>query len=642
MTVAVVAAGGSILPVTASLTPRPVLRNGRHHTMTPHHRLARSVGPPGRLVGVASWWHTLAHLALVGWLGLVFCPARSWAEADDPQPAAPETAAKAARTAAPVPRVESPPRVPPVRVAQQPTDAERLSQGESSLTDDALSDSAGPMAPEGRELGAEGVENLGETEDEQLSQGESSLTDDALTVGADVKMLPEWNNGLELFSTNREFRIHIGGRLQYDTTAFTAGDGPNRNFNDGGLDPRLAGGTNPRRGRLRVDGQMYENYEFLNEWEFVQESFLFTNQQNISDVADGPLPAPTEVWLGISKLPWIGNVRIGNQNTLTGLEHITSDRFTNFMERSYLADAFTMPFNNAYSPGILIFNNALENDRMWWGIGAYKNNYDIYGFSNTAAANSLQGRVTGLLIDEPELNRWMHVGFCTTYNQQANPILQKNSSGAVTQQGGLRYRVRGNLRNGPPGSFNSIYADTGILNGSYFTLMTAEYAANFGPLSMQAEWTCHVVPKVRTALSTNGTYGQQPVNTVIDNLFYQGAYCEVMYALTGEGRAYNKRLAILDRYVPRSNFYLTEGRRGWISSPGAWQIGARYDWVNLNDKGLNGGMLNGVTLGLNWILNPNVRAYFNYDFCYRDFVNMNNQNGSGGINGFGARMAMDF
>ncbi|NCX98791.1 MAG: hypothetical protein EBX35_09505, partial [Planctomycetia bacterium] len=279
-----------------------------------------------------------APLALVGWLALVACTAPSSSGAEDRPPVAAVAAAPSGGTVA---GVDAPKTVPLVRVARQPSDSQRLSQGESALTDDALSDTAGPMAPEGTELGAEGVENLGETEDEQLSQGESQLTDDALTVGADVKLLPEWNNGLELFSTNREFRLHFGGRLQYDTTGFTAGDGPNLDSNDGGLNPRLAGGTNPRRGRLRVDGQMYENYEFLNEWEFVQESFLFTNQQNISDVADGPLPAPTEVWLGISKLPWIGNVRIGNQNTLTGLEHITSDRFTNFMERSYLADAFT-------------------------------------------------------------------------------------------------------------------------------------------------------------------------------------------------------------------------------------------------------------------------------------------------------------
>ena len=69
------------------------------------------------------------------------------------------------------------------------------------------------------------------------------------------------------------------------------------------------------------------------------------------------------VWLTITKLPIIGNVRIGNQNTMTGLEHITSDRWLNFMERSFLNDAFFSPFNNGYAPGILVFDNAFENNR---------------------------------------------------------------------------------------------------------------------------------------------------------------------------------------------------------------------------------------------------------------------------------------
>jgi phosphate-selective porin OprO and OprP len=481
-----------------------------------------------------------------------------------------------------------------------------------------------------------------ETEQEKLKSGESQLTDDALVVGADVSLKAVWNNGLEFMSSNREFRVHVGGRAQIDTTAFTAGPGPNLEPIDGGLNPPLAGATNFRRGRFRIDGQMYENIEWITEFDLV-------NQLQISQLADptlenlgGPYPAPTEVWLGITKLPILGNVVIGNQNTLTGLEHITSDRFVNFMERSFLADAFTMPFNNAYAPGIVVFRNFGDNDEARFAMGAFKDDFNIFGFANTAAANSLQMRATRLVVDEPEENRWTHLGLSAVYQQTAKPQISGTEGQSDFQQGSLRYRVRGNIRNGPPGPLNSIYADTGLLGAEYQTLLTAEYASNWGPLQVQAEWTCTLVPRARSLLNPSKNAGQQPFDTVVDNLFYQGAYCEVMYALTGEGRAYNRRQAVLDRFIPRNNFFRVGTNRGIARSEGAWQIGARYDWVCLNDKGINGGVLNGVTLGLNWFLNPNTRMAFNYDFTYRDFTNSLGGNGSGGINGFGSRLFFDF
>ena len=471
----------------------------------------------------------------------------------------------------------------------QPTEAEELLGGESQLTDDALSVEAGPAAPAGVELLPEGTTTQGLTEAEQLARGEPQFTSAGLTVGADVTLKPEWNNGLEFLSPNREFRVHVGGRAQVDTTAFTAGPGPNSAAAEGGLNPRLAGATNFRRGRFRIDGQMYENYEWLTEFDFV-------NQLQVNALADptqeqgvAPNPAPTEVWFAVTKLPILGNVVIGNQNTLTGLEHITSDRFVNFMERSFLSDAFTMPFNNAYAPGILVFRNFGTNERYRVAAGAFKDDFNIFGFSDTAAANSLQTRVTGLVIDEPEENRWTHLGLCAVYQQ--TPKAQNNATPGnpiPTQEGSLRYRARGNIRNGPPGPLNSIYADTGLLGAAYQTLITAEYASNWGPLQMQAEWTMTLVPRARSILNPSANAGQQPINTVVDNLFYQGAYCEVMYALTGEGRSYNRKQAVLDRFVPRNNFFRVETPDGIRTSEGAWQVGVRYDWLCLNNQGING------------------------------------------------------
>ena len=63
------------------------------------------------------------------------------------------------------------------QTAPQPTEAEKLAPGESQLTDDALTEQAGPAAPEGRELAPEGVVETPETEAEELAPGESQLTD---------------------------------------------------------------------------------------------------------------------------------------------------------------------------------------------------------------------------------------------------------------------------------------------------------------------------------------------------------------------------------------------------------------------------------------------------------------------------------
>ena len=98
----------------------------------------------------------------------------------------------------------------------------------------------------------------------------------------------------------------------------------------------------------------------------------------------------------------------------------------------------------------------------------------------------------------------------------------------------------------------------------------------------------------------------------------------MLHFLTGESRTYSRIEYRFDRPIPHNNFYAIRGGgsgRRLSLSEGAWQVGVRYNYLCLNDSGVNGGVLNGCTLGLNWLLNPNARVYFNYDFTYRDFTN---------------------
>src|SRR5262245_1038065 len=41
-------------------------------------------------------------------------------------------------------------------------------------------------------------------------------------VGQDLSMAGRWNNGMELATKDRAFRVHVGGRWQFDTSWFSA------------------------------------------------------------------------------------------------------------------------------------------------------------------------------------------------------------------------------------------------------------------------------------------------------------------------------------------------------------------------------------------------------------------------------------
>ena len=505
---------------------------------------------------------------------------------------------------------------------------------------------------------ADGKPTEGDSKD---GKKDGNKSDEPYEVGSDLGLRSLWDNGLTEESAHKDFRVKVGGRTQIDSSAFSAAPGPNQLPYEGGLDPGLSDTVNFRRARFRIEGRMYEVYDWAAEYDFVNQ--INVNNETYPTERDaGPLTAVTDLWLQVRQLPILGTVRIGNQKDPYGYEHLTSSRWLNFMERSYAQDAFEGPFNNGFVPGIQIMNSNEEGD-IGWQVGEFKNTTNPFGFSNSSGGSMTVGRLVYLPVFEDEGRKLVHLaisGRTMEPRRQYTSFDRKTGVPIGDEITAVRFRSRGDIRNGPPGPLNSIYADSGLLQGNWQNMIGLEFVGNSGPFSFQSEYFGSWLYNARTTsaggLNTNGF--QPKPGTNVGTVYYQSGYAEVLYFLTGESRTYSKIEYRVDRPIPHNNFYAFRDRSArrnqWNISEGAWQVGARYNYLCLNDSGVNGGILNGMTLGLNWLLNPNARVYFNYDLTYREFVSTPwtkidgvvkpspSYNGSGFINGFGTRLAFDF
>ena len=433
-----------------------------------------------------------------------------------------------------------------------------------------------------------------------------------------------WNHGIEWVSPDKAFKVHIGGRTQFDSVWF--GDAGNELEGTGGI-----AGTHHdqdavgfRRARLQATGTMYETIDYLLEFDFVNS----TNRDSSNPNTEGNtinVPAPTDLWVQFKEIPWIGTVRIGNAKEPIGFEHAASSRFLNFMERSYLQDLFAGPFNNGFSPGVMIFNNWADQRGTWW-LGGFKNGGNIFAYDVGDGEYAATGRVTYTPIFDEHEHQVFHIGI----------------SGSVRDPDGNsnRFRTR-SLRNGP-GNLATVFADTGSFTTENQFLAGAEVAGVWGPLSIQAEWIGSWSEDASSISGSTKGFGAAAPVTPLGTVYTNGYYAEAHYFLTGESREYDRKNAAFGRVVPRRSFRWKDG----CFEPGAWQLAFRYGACDLRDGALNGGLLQEYVAGVNWFLNPNTKVQWNYVCTERDYQNPTDGLGfnvsDGLIHGFGMRLAHDF
>lgn len=460
------------------------------------------------------------------------------------------------------------------------------------------------------------IETEAELDQEKIEAPKEAKKEDPLKLSASYK------NGLVLESSDKAFKVHIGGRTQIDAVAF--GDSPAFVGAGGAGD---ADSVNFRRARLRIDGVFYEVYDFAAEYDLVNTVNDNIGLQPPSQIVGNlgnpnvvNLPAPTDLWWGMKEVPFFGNIRFGNMKEPMGLEHLASSRYLDFMERSFLQDAFFGPFNNGFTPGIMTFSSN-EAQNVTWQAGLFKNTTNVFAYGLGDGELALTGRTTFLpyFDDSDDTQRLLHFGF----------------SGSLRDpdEGVVRYRSRASLRNGP-GTFNPVMVETGTFFADQVQMAGVEAALNLGPLLFQAEY-----------YGANNTNAQNLLRTVNHgDVFVQGWYVESLYFLTGEFREYDRKGGDFGRkpVSPNENFLWREKDGCRYFGLGAWQLGARYAKLDLDDAGLDGGTVQDVTIGVNWFWNPNVKWQFNYVLTVRDAPGIIAPVGNGTIHGVGMRFAHDF
>jgi phosphate-selective porin OprO and OprP len=261
-----------------------------------------------------------------------------------------------------------------------------------------------------------------------------------------------------------------------------------------------------------------------------------------------------DVWMELSKLPLNGNIRVGHFKEPLRLEGLTSSKYITFMER-----ALPIAMSAERNTGAMYHTTFGEKISLQTGV--FREG-DSFGNDKESTNNiNITSRITYLVMNDGD--ELLHLG--------ASNSIRKNSSHSY----GFSSRAENHLGNKLMSVDFEDVEETNILGG--------EIAYVNNSLSVQAEYLqTTVMGETETELSSY--YGQ------------------ISYFLSGESRPYKSSLDGFSRVRPNNNY----GNGG----KGAIELVARTSSMDLTAA--NEGVLNDITLGVNWYLNPHTRVMLNY------------------------------
>jgi phosphate-selective porin OprO/OprP len=364
--------------------------------------------------------------------------------------------------------------------------------------------------------------------------------------------------------------LKINGRIHLDWWDFMH-DSPGVGFFEhpvGGADPESRFAF--RRIRLNFRGDISEAMMYRFDLEF----------------SDPSTPGYRDAWIGFRELPFLQTVLVGNQKRPIGLDHWNSSNDNVFLERPMVIEAFN---EDARRLGITSYGVSENEDYTW--------QYGVYNLANTAETGEYLGdslqlsanaRLTGNpWYDESSGGRgYFHWGVSGMAARPDGNPLPGDSNGNEA-----RFRTRAEARS------DQRWLNTGPIGGATdYQILGLETIVNVGALQAVAEY------------QHNWTQRQAAAD-----LAFSGGYVQLAYTLTGEHIPYDRAKSSIGTLQPFENFFLVNrcsGERGggW----GAWQVAARYSYLDLTDENVLGGIGSNLTLALNWYWSANSKLQINY------------------------------
>jgi len=297
----------------------------------------------------------------------------------------------------------------------------------------------------------------------------------------------------------------------------------------------------------------------------------------------------TDAFLSYKKDDW--EFIVGQHNNFQSLDELTSSLHSSFIERAAFTDAFNFErrvgASVQYAKGPLLAQAGVFTDNIN-DLNSVGDDNNSYGFDGRLVFAPLMG------------SNQLHFGASAHY---------RDLNDAATS---VRYRQRPAVH-----TTDVRFVDTGNLSGATSeTGYGLEAAGIFGPFHVAGE-----------------AYWQKVARTGFDDPTFFGAYVEGGYFFTGESRGYKG--GKFDRVKVKKGF----DQGGW----GALGLNLRWDYLDLNSKGILGGTQNAYQASLNWKPTDYVLFGLNYaHIMYDDAAIVADGDREYSVDMLGLRSQIDF